>query len=83
LSREFDLGGRRAERDTSEQIEAYSLDLYRVEPLARTAYNPDIRIGLVRRAYLVRLYPKAMLTSDDWSHDGRAAAIRFVQTRRP
>jgi hypothetical protein len=40
-------------------------------------------LGLVCRARPGAPFPKATLTSDGRSHDGRGAAIRFVQTRRP
>src|SRR5262249_37480576 len=46
-----------------------------------TAYSPDIRAWLVCRADLVRLYPKAMLTSDERSHDGRGRSCGREQVR--
>jgi len=54
-----------------------------LNPLREPRTVPDIRAWPCLSRRLVRLHPKAMLTSDGRSHDGRAAAIRFVQTRRP
>ena len=54
-----------------------------LNPLREPRTVPIFGLGLVCRAELCAFTPKAMLTSDGRSHHGHAAAIRFVQTRRP